>query len=531
MKDYATEFGRGGLNSEVDVDSLLGDIGLDAEEIAWRKEFVGFDEDDADRLAALEPLFADHADQIAEDFYDNLTDHEEAVEVIGRSPKTVEQLKRTQSAYFATLASGEYGESYFADRARIGKIHDVLRMPMKFYIGQYGVYYDLIVDLLGERLRESLTESLRTELSETVTDGGVSVASSDVEDGPGASIDSAVERVVEEEVSAGMAELLSVLRIVDLDMQVVADTYIHAYNERLETEIERREALQRQVGDEVDEPMDDLLDASHGVTESAREISELTDDQADRIDEITSEVSELSATVEEIAATADEVEATSGGARRLADEGRSEADEAVEVMDAVGDAVDSVADDVDSLQTRIAEIDEVVEVINEIADQTNMLALNASIEAARAGEAGEGFAVVADEVKSLASDSQERAAQIEALVGDIQQDADETVENLETTTGRVEDGVERVETAMANLEDIAEAVAEASQGIAEVADATDDQAASAEEIASMLDDVVAQAEQVAAEAADVADASERQTQMVDEIGQAVERLTTDETSA
>ena len=52
--DPSKEFGRGGLNQFVDAASLTDQIGLDDEEIAWRKEFVGFDEVDEARLADLE---------------------------------------------------------------------------------------------------------------------------------------------------------------------------------------------------------------------------------------------------------------------------------------------------------------------------------------------------------------------------------------------------------------------------------------------------------------------------------------------
>jgi len=60
-----------------------------------------------------------------------------------------------------TLAGGEYGQEYFNNRARIGKLHHMLEMPMKQYIGQYGVYYDLILPLLNERTVDRLSDRLR----------------------------------------------------------------------------------------------------------------------------------------------------------------------------------------------------------------------------------------------------------------------------------------------------------------------------------------------------------------------------------
>ena len=125
------DFGQGGLNDRLDLDSLLTETDLDRAEIQWRKEFVGFDDDDVRRLEKYQELFGRHAEQIADDFYENLTDYDEAIEVMDRSPKTVEQLKRTQSAYLLTLTSGEYGLDHFRNRARIGKLHDMLDMPMK----------------------------------------------------------------------------------------------------------------------------------------------------------------------------------------------------------------------------------------------------------------------------------------------------------------------------------------------------------------------------------------------------------------
>jgi len=524
MKDWSNEFGHGAMNARLDVDALVDECGLDEREIAWRKEFVGFDETDERHLSNLESTFRDHTEEIADEFYENLTGHDQTTAIFGRSEKGLEQLKRTQSAYLVTLASGEYGMDYFRDRARIGKIHDMLEMPMKHYVGQYGVYYDLVFPLLFDRVEDQLVERLTGEDGAAAgedgplaSDGGAVAAQADA--GP------SVRSTVRDELDRGLEEMLAVLRIINLDMQVVADTYIHSYSQELEASIEQREALMREVERDLAQPIEGLHESATDVADSADEITALAASQAESMADVGSEVGNMSATVEEIAATADEVAATSERAEELASDGRAAATEAIEVMERVTGSSQDVVADVDRLHERIDEIDEIVEVINDIADQTNMLALNASIEAARAGEAGDGFAVVADEVKSLAEESQEHAGEIEGMVDDIKAETTSAVESLEETTDEVDRGMAQVESAMETLQDIADAVAEASQGIREVSDATDDQAASTEEVASMADELVAQADRVADEIESVAAANEEQTVKVSEIRETVDRLT------
>ena len=153
-------FGRGELNANLDAEQLTADIGLDEREIDWRKEFIGFDAEDERRLTSLEPFLREHREEIADRFYANLTQYDQTTAVIGRSPKTVEQLKMTQQAYLVTLATGDYDAAYFQNRARIGKLHELLDMPLKHYIGQYGVYYDLLFDRLDDRIQDQVVEAI-----------------------------------------------------------------------------------------------------------------------------------------------------------------------------------------------------------------------------------------------------------------------------------------------------------------------------------------------------------------------------------
>ena len=510
----------------VDGGELSAAIGIDGEEIAWRKAFTGFDAADERRLQELLPAFESVADDLVEEFYGHLQAHSETVAILDKSDKPVEALKRDQRQYLKDLGRGEYGSDYFARRARIGKLHDMLGLGPKIYLGAYSIYYT--------GLFESVAEDVKSEFAgagDPATDGGVDESPAHA-GGPTDSPDEPVSPAaapaagdVEAAVDATVERLMSVVKLMNLDQQVAMDTYIHSYAEQMEEEMDRREQLTTEVESDVLEPVEELQRAAEGVATSASEISGVAEDQSESMERVAGEVSNMSATIEEIASTADEVSERSTQAAETADEGRESAETAREVMGDIDEAAGEMAADFSGLQERIAEVDEVVEVINRIAEQTNLLALNASIEAARAGDAGQGFAVVADEVKSLAEESQRQAGQIEQLVEDIRADATDTVESLDETEQQVDQGIERVEDAMASLTEIAAAVEETSRGIKEVADATDGQAASTEAVASLVENAVEGANTVSTEVDDIAAATEEQTAMLDEVTRAVTRLT------
>ncbi|MFB6090366.1 MAG: globin-coupled sensor protein [Halobellus sp.] len=525
--------GRAGVTDEtrrlVDGDALLDDLDIDREEMEWRKSFVRLSETDKERMRTLDPVFDDVADEIVDEFYDHLTSVPEANAIFGRSSKGMDQLKADQRAYLRSLTDGEYGREYFARRARVGKIHDMLDLGPKFYLGAYSVYYDGLLDAIGESVAAEFATEAGTE-GDADADGGAGSLlarvtggrGSKMNDGPkpdaadGDDVAAAVEAVVE--------RASSLLKVLALDQQIAMDTYVHAYSEEARRQAAHRERLAEEVERDLREPIEDVSAASALVADESEAIRGIADDQAENMAEVSAEISQMSATVQEIAATAEDVETTSSEAAARARSGEHAADEAIEVMEDVAEAAVEASDDLERLRTQIDQVDEVLEAIDEIAEQTNLLALNASIEAARAGEAGEGFAVVADEVKQLAEESRRRASEVEETVGRVQTDAAATVESLAQTTDTLHDGIDRGEEAMDSLGEIVDAVERTTEGIAEVAVATDEQAVSAEQVTALVDGARERAEDVAERVDDVADASDQQTRRMSEIQTAVDRL-------
>lgn len=231
--EYETRFGQGELNAQIDVEQLMDDIELDEEEIAWRKNFINFDEQDERTLEVLAPLFEAHAEDVAASFYDHVSEYGQTQAIIDRSPKSIEDLELTQQAYLITLVAGEYDEEYFRNRARIGKLHDMLDMPLHFYIGQYNVYYNLLLSLITDRIHGRIAATVEEVLDRA-------------ESGDDASVEVTPRRMTRdlyEDVEEGLDELHSLLKLLNLDMQVAVDTYLQSQIDNLEIERDRFAAL------------------------------------------------------------------------------------------------------------------------------------------------------------------------------------------------------------------------------------------------------------------------------------------------
>jgi methyl-accepting chemotaxis protein len=107
-------------------------------------------------------------------------------------------------------------------------------------------------------------------------------------------------------------------------------------------------------------------------------------------------------------------------------------DELIHISNRTKESIDDINRQTHKTNRSASEIRDVVELITEIASQTNLLSLNASIEAARAGDQGRGFAVVADEVRMLADQSRESAQKISAIVEELIQNSNISVETMES---------------------------------------------------------------------------------------------------
>ncbi|MDY6776154.1 MAG: protoglobin domain-containing protein [Halobacteria archaeon] len=203
--DGDSESGGRSNNRQFDKDWLYDEMGFDEDLLSMRKRYIDFDDEDEKRVMRMTPVFERIQDDLADEFYDKLLVYNETADVISDTDVTVDQLKETQKRYLLSLGNygyepgdgAGYGESYAKSRLAIGHMHVLIGLTPPWYIGAYSVYHDMIL----EELFEDTYDKMRRHHD--------------------------IDEEAFDELDELREDILAYLRLVNFDMQLAIDTYLH----------------------------------------------------------------------------------------------------------------------------------------------------------------------------------------------------------------------------------------------------------------------------------------------------------------
>lgn len=134
------------------------------EELARRKQFLEFTQEDVDRLAALGTEAQGYADDVINELYEHFLSFKET-KAFFEDPKVLERVKAQQKDYFLRLTQGNYGQDYVANRLTVGSVHQRIGLDLKWYLGAYRRYMQSVVTRLFETYRNTPEKALQCYLS------------------------------------------------------------------------------------------------------------------------------------------------------------------------------------------------------------------------------------------------------------------------------------------------------------------------------------------------------------------------------
>lgn len=211
--------------------------------------------------------------------------------------------------------------------------------------------------------------------------------------------------------------------------------------------------------------------------------------QKDETDQVATAINEMSSTVAEVARNAETAAEATTEANKIVNQGNQMVSGVVASIGSLANDLTTTSESMEQLKTRTDNVGNVLEVIKAVAEQTNLLALNAAIEAARAGEAGRGFAVVADEVRGLASRTQSSAKEIEDLIIELQNGAQDSLEKMLTSRDLSTRNAEQAKEVLTLFSNISKQVGYMQDMGLQIATASEEQSQVSEEINRSVENV------------------------------------------
>ncbi|MCF5891464.1 methyl-accepting chemotaxis protein [Aeromonas veronii] len=262
----------------------------------------------------------------------------------------------------------------------------------------------------------------------------------------------------------------------------------------------------RMLVNEVSGSVVQLGAAAEEISAVAQQSANNMGAQQHELNQLATAMNEMQATVQEVARNTNDAASAATSASDTAAQGNETVNDSIGRIEKVATAIEETALVIRQLGDDSRNIGMVLEVIQGIAEQTNLLALNAAIEAARAGEQGRGFAVVADEVRTLAKRTQDSTSQINHIISELQQRANEAGVTMQQSQDMMSETVHTAREAGASIAEISSSVNSISHMNIQIATATEEQGAVSEELNRNVVNISNASEEVATGAKQMAQA-------------------------
>jgi signal transduction histidine kinase len=117
-----------------------------------RKGFLRLTTEEEVALTALQPIMAQHVEELVGAFYRHLLSFPDTRKFLTDELIST-RLLEAQKRYLLSLVTGPYDRAYEEGRRRIGQVHARLGLTPEWYLGAYALYLSLLEPLVFEKFR------------------------------------------------------------------------------------------------------------------------------------------------------------------------------------------------------------------------------------------------------------------------------------------------------------------------------------------------------------------------------------------
>lgn len=298
-------------------------------------------------LRTVKPLLQDNIELIVANFYKNL-EKEPSLGKIIKDNSSINRLKQTLNKHISEMFDGVINEEFLARRHKIATVHVRIGLATKWYMSAFQDLMNYFFNIV-QTTNFSSADQLKI--------------------------------------------LAAISKILNLEQQIVLESYEQLHQENLKREIDRQQ---------------DMVITIRENSASLSEVTNATNNDIIEMIQVLNTIKELSSDNSSLAENVKE-------AAILQQQSMRETEENSEHLQSSMLAIKNSVTELHALNEKITSI---AQIITQIANQTNLLALNASIEAARAGEHGRGFAVVAEEVRNLAEHTKNSLLEVDQVLAE-----------------------------------------------------------------------------------------------------------------
>lgn len=225
------------------------------------------------------------------------------------------------------------------------------------------------------------------------------------------------------------------------------------------------------------------------VNQSVKQISENARTLANSAQRTETEIHRIDHSLQEVSQNADQNQTLAEETRTIALNAQRSADATIQGMNELKDVTADTAKIIHEVRGLSDQVSVILDIVDEITEQTSLLSLNASIISAQAGTHGRGFAVVAEEIKSLAIRTKSSTKEIDTLIRQFQQKAEEGVKRTEIGSSKAEEGLQRANAVKVALDSILDSATRSSKRAANTAQVVQHTATSSQIIKNSMSEM------------------------------------------